>query len=159
MGLEIERKFLIKNETWKSLAHKITEIKQGYLSTVPERTVRIRIKDEQGVLTIKGKNKGMTRLEFEYSIPYAEAIDLLALCEQPIIAKKRYLIQVEELLWEVDIFEGANQGLEVAEVELTSEDQKITWPAWIGKEVTEDPKYYNSSLIKFPFSAWEKEED
>jgi len=154
MAKEIERKFLLKNENWKTQVDKSFTIKQGYLSTNPERTVRIRIKGKKGILTIKGITKGISRLEYEYEIPFQDAIELLDLCEQPIIEKERYIIIDGKLKWEIDIFEGINKGLELAEVELESEDQKVNLPNWIEKEVTSDKRYYNSSLIKMPFKDW-----
>jgi len=154
MPKEIERKFLLKNEDWKSQVDKSFSIKQGYLSTNPERTVRIRIKNRKGILTIKGITKGISRLEFEYEIPYQDAMELLNLCEPPIIEKVRYIVIDDKLKWEIDIFEGINKGLELAEVELETEDQKINLPNWIEKEVTYDRRYYNSSLIKMPFKDW-----
>lgn len=156
MALEIERKFLLKNNGWKAVADDGTVLKQAYLNTDPERTVRIRIKKDKGYLTIKGKTVKSTRQEFEYEIPFDEANDLLQLCEAPIIEKTRYLVEVNELTWEIDIFEGVNAGLEVAEIELTNEDQQVILPNWIGKEVTDDARYYNSSLVSCPFSLWEK---
>ena len=156
MALEIERKFLLKNNSWKAVADDGTVLKQAYLNTDPERTVRIRIKKDKGYLTIKGKTVKSTRQEFEYEIPFDEANDLLQLCEAPIIEKTRYLVEVNELTWEIDIFEGVNAGLEVAEIELTNEDQQVILPNWIGKEVTDDARYYNSSLVSCPFSLWEK---
>lgn len=156
MALEIERKFLLKNNGWKAVADDGTVLKQAYLNTDPERTVRIRIKKDKGYLTIKGKTVKSTRQEFEYEIPFDEANDLLQLCEAPIIEKTRYLVEVNELTWEIDIFEGVNAGLEVAEIELMNEDQQVILPNWIGKEVTDDARYYNSSLVSCPFSLWEK---
>ena len=154
MGKEIERKFLLKNETWKSQVEKSFSIKQGYLSTNPERTVRVRIKNEKGILTIKGITKGISRLEYEYEIPFQDAMELLQLCEQPIIEKVRYIVIDDKLKWEIDIFEGVNEGLQLAEVELESEDQIINTPEWIEKEVSAERRYYNSSLIKNPFKDW-----
>lgn len=154
MAKEIERKFLLKNEDWKSQVDKSFALKQGYLSTNPERSVRVRIKGEKGILTIKGITKGISRLEYEYEIPIQDAIELLNLCEQPIIEKVRYIVIDDKLKWEIDIFEGINKGLQLAEVELESEDQRIKIPSWIEREVTSDKRYYNSSLIKMPFKNW-----
>lgn len=154
MGKEIERKFLVKSNEWKSLA-KGTSYRQGYLSTVKERTVRVRTIDDKGFLTIKGITVGATRVEYEYDIPAVEADYMLSnLCEQPLIEKNRYKIDFAGLVWEVDEFCGQNDGLIVAEVELTSEDQKIDLPAWIGDEVTSDPRYFNANLTKHPFKNW-----
>ena len=154
MGKEIERKYLVKGDEWKKLA-KGTSYKQGYLSTVKERTVRVRTIDDKGFLTIKGITVGVSRTEYEYNIPVAEADDMLTnLCEQPLIEKNRYKIPLNGLTWEVDEFFGENDGLIVAEVELESEDQKIELPSWIGDEVSGDPRYFNSNLTKHPFKNW-----
>ncbi len=154
MALEIERKFLIKNEYWKSFVTSKKEIRQGYLNSYYERTVRVRIKGDKGMLTIKGKNNNATRLEFEYEIPLTDARALLNLCEKPIIEKIRYIVEQNNKIWEVDIFEGENDGLKVAEVELNDENESIVLPDWIGEEVTSDTRYFNSNLIKHPFSKW-----
>ena len=154
MAKEIERKFLVAGEDWRSLAPG-TRYRQGYLSTVKERTVRVRTIDDKGYLTVKGISVGATRSEYEYEIPAAEAEEMLdELCEQPIIEKNRYKIPLGGVTWEVDEFLGVNQGLIVAEVELQSEDQAFAKPNWIGEEVTEDPKYFNANLIVQPFSPW-----
>lgn len=152
--LEIERKFLVTNDTWKREVNGSTVIKQGYLNSTPERTVRIRVRGEKGYLTIKGKNESLTRKEFEYEIPLKEAEQLLELCEKPIIEKTRHLVQQGNFTWEIDVFDGYNQGLTVAEIELESEEQQFKIPNWIGKEVSNDARYYNSALIKLPYSKW-----
>ncbi len=154
MGLEIERKFLIKNDNWKSKITKSFEIKQGYLSLDVERTVRIRITENIGLITIKGKTENLSRLEFEYNIPLDDAKELLILCKKPILEKTRHIFIASGNHWEIDVFEGDNDGLIVAEIELESENTEISLPDWIGKEVSIDPKYYNSSLISHPFSNW-----
>lgn len=154
MGFEIEKKFLLKNKSWKSEVYKSIHIKQGYLSSEIERTVRIRVTDNEGLITIKGKTENLTRAEFEYKIPISDAIELLVLCESPLIEKTRYLIKRQEVVWEVDEFLGANSGLIVAEVELCDENQSLDLPDWIGEEVSMDPKYYNSALIANPFMNW-----
>jgi adenylate cyclase len=154
MAKEIERKFLVK-DNWQPQAAGIT-IAQGYLSTVPERTVRVRIKGDKGYLTIKGKNQGISRAEFEYEIPLADAEELLKLAEQPILSKVRYLEQHGNRLWEIDVFAGENQGLVVAEVELPDEGADFSRPVWLGQEVSGDVRYYNANLIKNPFSLWKK---
>ncbi len=156
MAEEIERKYLLKNDEWKKQIQKSFSIKQGYLNTHPERTVRIRIKNDKGILTIKGLTKGITRLEYEYEVPFQDAMELLDLCEQPIVEKVRHIVIYENLTWEIDIFDGVNKGLQLAEVELDSEDQIFKVPNWIDKEVTADRRYYNSSLIKMPFKNWNK---
>ena len=154
MPKEIERKFLLKNDNWKSEFTSRTIIKQGYLSTKKERTVRVRILGEKGFLTIKGESVGMTRLEFEYEIPVQEAEELLQLCKKPFIEKERFIVSMGKLKWEIDIFEGDNEGLRIAEVELEDENQAVEIPDWIGEEVTFDNRYFNSSLVKLPFKDW-----
>ena len=154
MAKEIERKFLVK-DSWQPQRAGI-KIAQGYLSTVPERTVRVRIKGEKGYLTIKGKNVGVSRAEYEYEIPRQDAEEMLQLAEQPILVKTRYLEQQGEFTWEVDVFAGENQGLVVAEIELPAEDAEFSRPAWLGQEVSGDVRYYNANLIKCPFSLWKK---
>ena len=153
MGKEIERKFLVKSDEWKSLAGS-THYRQGYLNSQKERVVRVPIINDKGFLTIKGVAVGATRLEFEYDIPLNDAIELLELCEQPIIEKTRAKVDFAGLVWEIDEFFGVNKGLTVAEVELESEDQEFEKPAWIGEEVTGDPRYFNSNLIANPFTEW-----
>ena len=154
MGKEIERKFLVKDNSWRALAPG-TEYRQGYLNSAKERIVRVRTIDDKGYLTIKGITLGATRVEYEYEIPVAEAEAMLdELCEKPLIEKNRYKIDYEKLIWEVDEFFGQNQGLIVAEVELESEDQDYEKPGWIGDEVTGDPKYFNSNLIINPYLKW-----
>ncbi len=153
MGKEIERKFLIKADTWRM--EKGVKYRQGYLNTAKERTVRVRTIDDKGYLTIKGINVGATRLEFEYEIPASEAKQLLdQLCEKPLIEKNRHKIKHGGLVWEVDEFFGENEGLIVAEVELQSEDQLFEKPDWVGKEVTGEPRYFNANLIAHPFKKW-----
>lgn len=153
MGVEIERKFLVKDDSWRSGSGVL--YRQGYLSRHRERTVRVRIAGEKAYLTIKGLTTGATRKEYEYEIPIGDAEEMLdQLCEKPLIEKKRYQVCVAELVFEVDEFLGANQGLVVAEVELTHETQQIPVPDWLGTEVTGDPRYYNSNLSQHPFSEW-----
>ncbi len=154
MAKEIERKFLVRGEDWRAMARG-TRYRQGYLSTVKERTVRVRTIDDKGFLTIKGVSVGATRSEYEYEIPAADADEMLDdLCEKPIIEKDRYKIPAGDVTWEVDEFFGVNDGLIVAEVELLSEDQSFPKPDWIGDEVTGDPRYFNANLIARPFSTW-----
>ncbi|MDP7100613.1 MAG: CYTH domain-containing protein [Rhodospirillales bacterium] len=154
MAQEIERKFLITGEAWRELA-KGTAYRQGYLSTVKERTVRVRTIDDKGFLTIKGITVGATRAEYEYEIPAGDANEMLDdLCEQPIIEKKRYKVPLDGFIWEIDEFGGVNEGLIVAEIELESEDQEFNKPDWIGDEVSGDPRYFNSNLIANPFTTW-----
>lgn len=154
MGKEIERKFLVKDNSWRALAPG-TKYRQGYLNSAKERIVRVRTINDKGYLTIKGITSGATRAEYEYEIPVTEAEAMLdELCEKPLIEKNRYKIDYEKLIWEVDEFFGENQGLIVAEVELESEDQDYEKPGWIGDEVTGDPKYFNSNLIINPYLKW-----
>lgn len=154
MGVEIERKFLLAGDAWRELGEPVL-LRQGYLSSNKDRVVRVRIEGDSGTMTIKGRSVGATRGEWEYPIPLVDANELLdRLCEQPIIEKYRRRIPFAGNIWEVDEFLGANQGLMVAEVELGSEEQQFDKPDWIGEEVSDDPRYYNSSLIKHPFSTW-----
>lgn len=154
MGKEIERKFLVKGNAWQNLAEG-TFYRQGYLSTVKERTVRVRTVGDKGYLTIKGIMVNATRAEYEYAIPVEDANEMLnTLCEQPLIEKRRYTINSGGLTWEIDEFTAENQGLIVAEVELNEVDQAIDLPEWIGEEVTGDPRYFNASLVAHPYSKW-----
>jgi len=153
MGTEIERKFLVKEGPWREAAAET--YRQGYLSTVKERTVRVRTINDKGYLTVKGITVGASRLEFEYEIPVADAGELLDnLCEKPLIEKQRYKLDHGGLTWEIDVFFGDNEGLIVAEVELQSEDQVFERPDWVADEVTSDPRYYNANLISNPYSNW-----
>jgi len=156
MPLEIERKFLLASEKWRQTADKGTVFKQGYLCTEKERTVRIRIAGKKGLMTVKGVTVKNSRAEYEYEIPVEEAAEMLLLCHQPLIEKRRYVVIENELTWEIDVFEGENKGLILAEVELESEDQKVELPKWVGEEVSGDPRYYNASLVKMPFQKWTK---
>ena len=153
MGVEIERKFLVRSDAWRSLGAPVL-LRQGYLSSHTERVVRVRIEGEQGVMTIKGRNVGAVRGEWEYPIPLADAAELLLLCEQPLIEKYRRRITHAGHVWEVDEFLGVNAGLVVAEIELDAEAEAFELPEWVGAEVTDDLRYLNSSLIKHPYSAW-----
>ncbi len=155
MANEIERKFLVKGE-FKNLASKETRIVQGYLSSIPERTVRVRIKGDKGFITIKGigSASGATRYEWEKEIPTSEVEELLKICEPGVIDKTRYLVKVGNHTFEVDEFYGENKGLTVAEIELSSESEAFVKPEWLGDEVTGDTKYYNSMLMKNPYTKW-----
>ncbi len=154
MGLEIERKFLLAGEGWRGLAPGV-RYRQGYIVSGQGRTVRVRTAGDQGYLTIKGPSQGSVRAEFEYPIPLADALELLdTLCDRPFIDKTRYRIPVAGLVWEVDEFHGENAGLVLAEVELQDPAQAVELPEWIGTEVTGDPRYYNSSLVRSPFRNW-----
>lgn len=151
---EIERKFLVNSSDWLA-GHKGTAYKQGYLSTQASRTVRIRIEGNKGKLTIKGKKKGIAGIEFEYDISLSDAEYLLKyICKKPIIEKTRYKVPFKNVIWEVDIFNGANKGLKIAEVELQSVNQEIKIPDWVGEEVTHDSRFRNANLISNPFSNW-----
>ncbi len=154
MGVEIERKFLVSGDAWREMGTPVL-LRQGYLSSDPDRTVRVRIEGGGGTLTIKSRSVGATRSEWEYPIPLADAGELLdRLCQQPLIEKYRRRIEFDGNIWEVDEFLGANAGLVVAEIELASETQAFAKPDWIGEEVTHDRRYFNSSLIAQPFSGW-----
>ncbi len=152
MTEEIERKFLVKEGSWRN--EKGTEYRQGYLNSAKERIVRVRTIDDKGYLTVKGLTVGATRMEFEYEIPRRDADAMLDICEKPLIEKTRYKVEAGGFVWEIDVFLGENQGLIVAEVELESEDQKFLKPDWVGEEVTGDPRYFNSNLIKNPYTKW-----
>lgn len=157
MGVEIERKFLVKGN-FKTLTTKEVRIRQGYLSSVPERTVRIRLKGESAFITIKGipTSGGVSRYEWEKEIPLNEGIELLKLCEPGVIDKTRYFLPEKRgLIFEVDEFYGLNKGLVLAEIELPSEDYDFDRPPWLGEEVTGDARYYNSSLSRKPYLRWE----
>jgi len=156
MGLEIERKFLVHKDLWTALATSGAEkIVQAYLVNSPEKTVRVRIKGDQGFLTIKGISTGATRAEFEYSIPVKEAEELISLFSLPLISKTRTTLVYAGKTWEVDVFEGENEGLIVAEIELQSESETFDLPPWADKEVTEDINYYNSRLMTHPYTQWQ----
>ncbi len=152
---EIERKYLTRNTSWQSKTEPGLSIRQGYLSTQIERTVRVRTIGQQAWLTIKGKTEHTTRLEFEYEIPVEEAHQLLEICEKPLLEKTRYLLKIDKHTWEIDVFEGENSGLTVAEIELSDESESIDLPDWVGEEVSHDPRYYNANLVKHPFKEWE----
>lgn len=157
--LEIERKFLVKSDDFKEQAFAKNQIAQGYLSSIAERTVRVRIKGEKAFLTIKGigQQGGMSRFEWENQIPVDEAAELMKLCEKGKIEKTRYEIKFGNHIYEVDEFYGENEGLIMAEIELQSEDESFEKPDWLGEEVTNDERYYNAYLSKNPFKNWGKE--
>lgn len=152
MPSEIERKFLVSRTGWQQPDPR--RVIQGYLNRDKCRTVRVRIDDMRGFLTVKGMNTGATRDEFEYPIPLADARQLLGLCDGALIEKLRHELIFEGMRWEVDQFQGANAGLVVAEIELAAETQAFARPAWVGEEVTQDPRYFNSNLSAHPFNAW-----
>ncbi|HEY1132816.1 MAG TPA: CYTH domain-containing protein [Roseateles sp.] len=154
MGIEIERKFLVAGEGWRQAATRQTRFSQGYLSRDPARTVRVRLAGAHAFLTIKGATTGATRAEFEYEVPLADAHQLLAMCDGPVVEKVRHLCGHAGMTWEVDEFLGANAGLVVAEIELQCEDQPFERPAWLGEEVTGDTRYVNANLAVRPFASW-----
>lgn len=156
MVQEIERKFLVKDDSFKELAFSFSRIAQGYICSTRGRTVRVRIRDDKGYLTIKGPagENGLSRYEWEKELPLSEAQELMKLCELGMIDKVRYLVQCGKHVYEVDEFHGDNEGLVVAEIELASEDESFEKPDFIGEEVTGIVKYYNSFLMKFPYSKW-----
>ena len=154
VGIEIERKFLLISEGWKGQSTGDV-IRQGYLSSDHDRVVRIRIMNEEAFITIKSSTDGLFRNEWEYPIPFDDAEEMLEnLCQRPLIEKKRYRILYQGMLWEVDEFLGENAGLLIAEIELESEDQSFAIPEWVGQEVTHDPRYYNTNLMKNPYRTW-----
>ncbi|MBM3907251.1 MAG: CYTH domain-containing protein [Gemmatimonadetes bacterium] len=157
MAQEIERKFLVSG-SFREHAQKSTRIVQGYLSSVPERTVRVRIKGDKGFITVKGigNASGASRFEWEREIPAAEADQMLAICEPGVIDKVRHLVSVGAHTYEVDEFHGDNEGLVLAEIELSAEGEAFQKPSWLGAEVTGDTRYYNSMLMKQPYTKWAK---
>lgn len=157
MPVEIERKFLVINDTWRASADGGVRFRQGYLIGTSLASVRIRIEGEQANLNIKGATLGVRRQEYEYPIPLDEANELIeTLCEKPLIEKTRYTVKHGVHLWEVDIFEGDNAGLIVAEIELSGENEPFEHPSWLGEEVSDDPRYYNVSLVKHPYREWSR---
>jgi adenylate cyclase len=157
MGTEIERKFLVMGNGYKKNAKSSKTYRQGYFSTALKHTVRVRTAGKKGYITVKGKKIGITRLEFEYEIPFADAEVMLdSLCERPLIEKIRHIIHFDGLIWEVDEYLGENKGLVVAEVELENEYQSYAIPSWLGKEVSDDNRYANSSLVRNPYRLWKK---
>ena len=156
MGKEIERKFLVNHKEWQDLDKpEGKQLRQGYILTDPNKTIRIRIANEQAWLTIKGISVGASRLEFEYEIPLEEATELLDNFSENELEKTRHEITYAGKLWEVDVFSGDNDGLIVAEIELESEDEQFELPDWVAEEVTHEKKYYNSNLTKHPFKDWD----
>jgi adenylate cyclase len=155
MALEIERKFLLRETDFlRGLTGEY--IAQGYLNLDPDATVRVRVIDAAGFITVKGRTVGAVRKEFDYPIPLSDAREMLALCKHGRIEKRRYTIAFADHLWEVDVFEGDNRGLVMAEVELRNEHEKLELPPWIGREVTEDPRFFNSSLASKPYASWKQ---
>ena len=154
MGIEIERKFLVRGPGWRVAAP--ATFRQGYLSRDPERTVRVRLAGDAAFLTVKGRSRGAVRAEYEYPIPPADARELLALCEGPLVEKRRHVLEFGGLTWEVDEFLGENEGLVVAEVELDDASRDVALPDWVGEEVTHEPRYFNSNLSRCPFRLWDE---
>jgi adenylate cyclase len=152
MGIEIERKFLVVGDAWRGAPAKVYA--QGYLNRDKQRTVRVRVVEDAAWLTVKGASAGATRAEFEYPIPVADALEMLALCDGPLIRKTRRVVVHAGATWEIDEFEGDNAGLVVAEIELASEDTAFEPPPWLGAEVTHDARYFNSNLAAEPYSTW-----
>ena len=152
MATEIERKFLVVGDAWRTADG--TRIWQGYLNRDKDRTVRVRVAGEHAFLTVKGATKGATRAEFEYEIALADAEQMMSLCDGPVIQKVRHRVAHAGFTWEIDEFLGDNAGLVVAEIELPSEEQPFAKPTWVGREVTDDARYYNSNLAAQPYAAW-----
>ncbi len=152
MATEIERKFLVTGDAWRSAPGQ--RLRQGYLNREPQRTVRMRVAGGDAFLTVKGQSVGATRAEFEYPIPLADAEQLLALCDGPLVDKVRHVVEFAGARWEVDAFLGDNLGLVVAEIELEAEDQPFERPPWLGREVTDDVRYFNSALAARPYTTW-----
>lgn len=155
MPIEIEHKFLLKNDDWKNHISKSAAYKQGYLISDKTRSVRIRTSDDSAWINIKSGTIGTHRSEYEYRIPYSEGLELLNnLCQKPLIEKTRFFVPYQQHLWEIDVFEGDNQGLIVAEIELSKIGESFSIPNWISTEVTDDLRYYNNNLCKNPFKDW-----
>lgn len=155
MPVEIERKFLLSNDKWRDEVVRSSRIRQGYMGKIDKASVRIRVQGEKANINIKSATLSIRRMEYEYEIPLDEAEEMLdQLCNQPQIDKTRFIVEQGKHVWEIDEFYGDNQGLIVAEVELGSEDEEVIKPDWLGDEVTSDPRYYNVSLIKNPFTEW-----
>jgi adenylate cyclase len=152
MGVEIERKFLVKSEAWKSNVSKSLQCRQGYLALDKKKTVRVRVMGQQAFLTVKGATAGISRMEFEYEIDVSDAEQMLMLCEH-LVEKTRHFIEYEGMTWELDVFEGENSGLIMAEIELESEEQLFAMPGWAGKEVSDDVRYFNGYLSKYPYGT------
>lgn len=155
MALEIEHKFLVKNDDWKSVIQKSSVYKQGYLVSDKKRSIRVRISDDKAWLNIKSATIGISRQEYEYEISPNDGVEILnSLCEKPIIEKTRHFVANEGHVWEIDVFSGDNYGLIVAEIELSAIGEHFSKPHWLGKEVTEDLRYYNNNLCKTPYKNW-----
>jgi adenylate cyclase len=156
MGFETERKFLIEKDLWYAVKKPAgSDIQQAYLLNEPQKVIRIRVIDDSGYITIKGPVVNMTRLEYEFPVPKNEALEIMNHFTKAVIQKTRYKIEFAGKIWEVDEFWGDNEGLIIAEIELASADDQFLKPAWIGEEVTSDPRYYNSYLSEHPFNSWQ----
>lgn len=155
MATEIERKFLVRDDSWRGAARGSRYYRQGYLATTARCSVRVRIEDGAATLNVKGATPGVTRAEYEYPLPREDALQMLdALCEGGMIEKTRYFVPHGAHTWEVDVFEGENAGLVVAEIELGAEDEAFERPAWVGEEVSDDLRYYNARLARHPYRQW-----
>lgn len=158
MGKEIERKFLVMNESWRNAVQDESRYEQGYLAVTDQCAVRVRIDDERALLNIKNATLDIERQEYEYPVPVADAREMLAsLCAGRSLSKVRYRVEHDDHTWEVDVFEGANEGLVLAEIELESRDQAFSIPTWVGEEVSGDPRYLNSSLAMHPYRSWSRD--
>lgn len=155
MAIEIERKFLVENDHWRDQVTRVSHFKQGYMGNSKHCSIRVRTEGERAWINIKSATLGITRKEYDYEIPVEDASEILAnLCDKPLIEKSRYLVKHEQHVWEIDVFEGANKGLVVAEIELADTNESFSMPDWAGAEVSDDPRYYNVCLIENPYSAW-----
>lgn len=154
MAVEIERKFLLCHDGWRDSIEKTVAMRQGYLGGNAHSSIRVRLEDDKAALNIKHKLIGIQHQEFDYVIPGNEATQLLTLCDRPLIEKKRHLLHYADKLWEIDEFEGENQGLIVAEIELAAANEEFSLPNWVGAEVTDDVRYYNICLVNKPYSKW-----
>ena len=155
MATEIEHKFLLANDDWREQVSHSVYYRQGYLSSQPTSSIRVRISDNQAWLNIKSATIGTHRQEYEYEIPKTDANEILNhLCKKPLIEKTRYFVQYQGHTWEIDVFEGDNQGLVVAEIELSDIGETFAKPSWLGEEVTHDVRYYNNNLANYPYSSW-----
>lgn len=156
MPKEIERKFLVL-DGWQKDCFEAKHCLQGFIYISKEKTIRVRVLQDKGYLTVKGATEGMTRLEYDYEIPLEDAKEMLTtLCIKPLIEKQRYYCKHKGHLWEVDVFMGANEGLVLAEIELKDPEEVFDKPSWVGQEVTDDPRYYNASLVSLPYNKWQK---
>ena len=156
MAQEIERKFLINSDAWRADVSRTEKYRQGYLSDSPECSIRVRISDDHAYLNIKSATLGVQRTEYEYQVPLQDGEEMLAsFCRKPVIVKTRYFVEYEDHVWEVNVFEGDNEGLIVAEIELDDEHEQFARPPWLGKEVSDDPRYYNVCLVEHPYKQWQ----